>query len=218
MLLKIRKALWGLMLMLGPWGIFVAGIVDSAGVPLPCAVDALLVTYVFKTPGQAWLYVALAVVGSMIGCLVLYLIGYAGGELLLERRMSPEKFQKISRDFDRNAFLTIAVPALLPPPFPFKAFVLAAGAFEIRWTHFLLAVLAGRVVRYTLLAVLTITIGPEVLVLFGGLIRQHPAAAVAVLAALVALGFLVHRLRQNSAKANRASSVALDSAEQSRAD
>jgi membrane protein YqaA with SNARE-associated domain len=217
-LLKIRKALWGLMMMFGPWGIFLAGIVDSAGVPLPCAVDALLVTYVFKSPGRAWLFVTLAVAGSLIGCLILYFIGYAGGEILLERRMSAAKFQKISRDFDRNAFLTVAVPSLLPPPFPFKIFVLAAGAFEVRWTHFLLAVLVGRAVRYTLVAVATITLGPNVLVLLAGLIRQHPATCIAVLVALIALGFLLHRLRQSASRNHVPAAVGLESAEQERGD
>ena len=214
-LLKIRTALWGFMMLLGPWGILLAGVVDSAGVPLPCAVDALLVTYAYKNPGQAWLFVVFSVVGSMIGCMVLYGIGYAGGEIVLERRMSPAKFQKISRDFDRNAFLTIAVPSLLPPPFPFKAFVLAAGAFEIKWTHFLFAVFLGRTVRYSLLAILAVTIGPDVLVLFTGVIRQHPILSVLTLVVLIAIGWLIHRTRQS---ARQTLPAGLESAEQGQTD
>jgi uncharacterized membrane protein YdjX (TVP38/TMEM64 family) len=162
--------------------------------------------------------VVLAICGSMLGCLVLYLIGYAGGEVVLERRMSPEKFHKISRDFDRNAFLTIAVPALLPPPFPFKIFVLAAGAFEISWRHFLLAILVGRAVRYSVLAVLTLTVGPQVLTIFGSLLRQHPLESLGVVVAAVLLALALHRSRLKLPSTQAPAGVSLKPSEQRPAD
>jgi membrane protein YqaA with SNARE-associated domain len=217
-LLKIQKALWGTVLMLGPWGIFLAGLVDGAGVPLLGGVDALMIAFVFKTPSRAWLFVLLAIFGSLLGCLVLYLIGFLGGEMVLERRMSPEKFHKISRDFDNNAFLTLAVPALLPPPFPFKAFVLAAGAFEIKWTHFLSAIFVGRLIRYGALAVLTLTLGPGAVAWFAGLIRRHPLESVIVLAAVVVIAVLVHRSRQKASPVQSSPRVTMESAQEGRAD
>lgn len=174
---------------------------DGAGVPLPGAVDAVLVSYVYMDPRHAWLFVLLGACGSVVGCLVLYLIGVWGGEMVVERRMSPQKFQKIRRDFDRHPFLTLAVPAVLPPPFPFKIMVLAAGAFEMRWTMFVIAILSGRLVRFAALSVLTIEFGPQVVTTFQSVVRDHPFLSLAVVVAAVAVVLIVIRLRRNDSGA-----------------
>jgi membrane protein DedA with SNARE-associated domain len=182
----------------GPWGVFLIAGLDGAGVPVPGAVDFIVASYVYQSPAKAWMYVLLASAGSTLGCLVLYFIGYKGGEVLIERRMSKEKFDKVRADFDRHSFLTVAVPALLPPPFPFKIVVLSAGAFEMKWTHFLGAMFAGRVLRFGALAALTIKFGPDIVTLFRTAIRKHPLEALAVVLAIVAVVLVVRRLRRGS--------------------
>jgi membrane protein YqaA with SNARE-associated domain len=194
-LLKFRNTLWAVLQSLGPWGVFLTAALDGAGVPLPGAVDAVLVTFVYSEPLKAWLFVLLAACGSVLGCMVLYLIGYWGGEVLVERRMSPQKFQKIRRDFERHPFLTLAVPAVLPPPFPFKIVVLAAGAFEMKWKLFVVALFAGRVLRFAALSALTIKFGPQVISIFNSSIRRHPFWALAVAAAAVAVFLLIRHGR-----------------------
>lgn len=209
-LLHYRKVIWGVLQSFGPWGIFLAAAIDGAGIPLPGAVDAILVAYAYQTPWSAWLLVPLATVGSLLGCTVLYLIGYWGGEVLIERRMNPQKFHKISRDFDEHAFLTVAVPAILPPPFPFKVIVLAAGAFEMKWLQFAFAIVVGRLFRYGLLVLLTIKFGPQVVPLFATLVRRHVGLTLVVVLAIIAAALLV--LRWKRVRRNREASAVAEPA------
>ncbi len=93
----------------------------------------------------------MASAGSALGSIVLYGIGYEGGETLLRKRMSAERFARIKQKFDDHEFLALMLPAILPPPSPFKLFVLAAAAFEMNIRRFLLAIFLGRVVRFSIL-------------------------------------------------------------------
>jgi membrane protein YqaA with SNARE-associated domain len=181
---------------LGPWGIFLLAGMDGAGVPLPGALDLVFATYVYQAPARSWMYVAAAAIGSSIGSVVLYWIGYAGGEVLIERRMSPAKFQKIQNDFERHPFVTVALPAMLPPPFPLKVVVLSAGAFEMRWTHFLFAMIIGRLVRFAALAVLTIEFGLGIVTLFRTVVRRHPLITILLVLVIAGVFVLVQRLRR----------------------
>jgi membrane protein YqaA with SNARE-associated domain len=172
-LLKYRALFWTFLQSLGPWGVLLAAGLDGAGVPLPGAVDAVVVAFAYQRPASAWLYVGLAALGSAAGCLVLYLIGYLGGELFIERRMNRVKFDKIRNDFEDHPILTLALPAVLPPPFPFKIFVLSAGAFEMRWTHLLGVIFVARLVRFGILSVLAIRFGPNIVELGNNAIHKH---------------------------------------------
>ncbi len=195
-LLKFRNAIWALVQSMGPWGVFVMALLDGAGMPLPGALDAVVVTYVHLSPAHAWLYVLLASVGSALGCLVLFFIGRAGGEVFIERRMKPEKFQKVRRDFDRHPMLTVALPSMVPPPFPFKIVVLSAGAFGMHWLEFEVALVLGRLVRFGVLALLTVMIGPEVVTLFNSALRRHPLLVLAGLAVAVGIVLLVRQRKR----------------------
>ncbi len=188
------NAIWGLVQSLGPWGVFLMALMDGAGMPVPGALDAVVVSYVYVAPRNAWAYVLLASVGSALGCLVLFFIGRAGGEVLIERRMKPERFDKVRRDFDRHPMLTVVLPSMLPPPFPFKIVVLSAGAFGMRLVEFEAAVLLGRLARFGLLSLLTIRFGPEVIPVFSTGLRRHPLLLLAVVVAVGAVLLLVRRL------------------------
>lgn len=178
--------LWAVLKPLGAWGVFAIAGIDASFLGMP--LDAVVATYVYQNPHRFLLYVIMASAGSAMGSIVLYIIGYKGGEVVLERKMSKTKFDKIRASFDRHEFWALMLPAMMPPPFPFKLFVLAAAAFEMRFTHFLLAIFAGRFVRFTILAVLTINFGPEAINIMRRLFLNHmPLVVGVVLAVIVAL-------------------------------
>lgn len=156
---------------LGPWGVFAIAAVDGSLFGMP--IDAIVAFYVYRDRPHFLFYVVMASAGSALGSLVIYGIGYLGGETVLRKRISEERFRQIHASFEQHEFWAVMFPAMLPPPTPFKLFVLAASAFEMRFTHFVAAVFAGRSVRFLVLAVLTIEFGPGVIHLVGSLAQQH---------------------------------------------
>lgn len=163
--------LWAMLAPLGVWGVFVIAAVDGAALGLP--MDVVVAGYVYKNPSLLLLYVVLAAAGSAVGSSVLYGIGYLGGETFLRKRMSAKRFADIHRSFDRHEFWALMFPAMLPPPTPFKLFVLSAAVFEMNFAHFLVAIFAGRFLRFLLLGLLTIKFGPEFVHLSGRVVTQH---------------------------------------------
>ena len=159
------------MKVLGIWGVFVIAFADSALLGMP--VDFIVATYVYRDRSRMLLYVAMASLGSALGSVPLYIIGYQGGEKILRKRLTEERFQKIHQSFERNEFWALMFPGMLPPPMPFKVFVLAAAVFEMRFRDFLVAIFAGRFVRFLVLSVLVIWFGPQILSHFGGIFKQH---------------------------------------------
>jgi membrane protein YqaA with SNARE-associated domain len=156
---------------LGPWGMFAFAAVDGSFMGMP--LDAIFVGYVYNDRSRFLLYVVLAAAGSALGSIVLYIIGYTGGEVLLRKRLSPQRFEKIHASFERHEFWALMFPAMLPPPTPFKIVVLAAAAFEMNFGHFLLAIFAGRFVRFLIEALLTLYFGPGIVTLTGSLFAHH---------------------------------------------
>jgi len=193
-LTRYTAFLWALLKPLGVWGVFVIAALDGAALGLP--MDAVIAGYVYQDKARFLLYVALASAGSAVGSSVLYLVGYLGGETLLRKRMSVERFDKIHRSFDQHEFWALMFPAMLPPPTPFKLFVLSAAAFEMNFGHFLLAVFAGRFVRFLLLALLTIEFGPEFVDFVGKVIGHHFWWVMSVLAAAVAAWLILRSGRK----------------------
>ena len=193
-LARYTAFLWALLKPLGVWGVFVIAALDGAALGLP--LDAVIAGYVYQDRGRFLLYVLLASAGSAVGSSVLYLVGYLGGETLLRKRMSAERFEKIHRSFDRHEFWALMFPAMLPPPTPFKLFVLSAAAFEMNFGHFLLAVFAGRFVRFLLLALLTIEFGPQFVDLAGRVIGHHFWWVMIVMAACFAAWMALRKRRR----------------------
>jgi len=184
--LKYSAWLKKVLLPLGPWGVLIIAVLDSVGVGIP--IDPVVATFVFLKPHLFWLYTLIASAGSALGCMVLYGIGYKGGEALLEKRMPKARFEKIKKSFENHEFLALMFPAMLPPPTPYKLIVLSAAAFEMDWHKFLLAIFLGRVARFTILSVLVMTFGPEVVSFVTTLFTHHLRATllgVGVLALIV---------------------------------
>jgi membrane protein YqaA with SNARE-associated domain len=174
---------------LGSWAVFAIAGIDSAffGIPL----DPVVATYVYQKPQRFLLYVLMAAAGSASGSILLYIIGYKGGEALLMKRIPRAKFQQIRKSFDRHEFWTVMFPSMVPPPFPFKLFVLSAAAFEMNFVHFLLAIFVGRFVRFLILAFLVLKFGPVVVNTAALLVHKHMLAIVIALAVAVAAWVLL---------------------------
>ena len=156
--------------------------IDSAAIPMP--LDALMAGYVFSNPGHAWIYAMAGAAGSALGSLVPYYLGRAGGELFLLKHIDEAKLKRIRDRFERQEFLALMVPAILPPPTPFKLFVFAAGVFEMRLYQFLLAIAGGRLIRFGILSVLTVAFGPQIVNQTKSLLHNHPSLAVLLLLGL----------------------------------
>lgn len=170
-LARYTAYLWALLKPLGAWGVFAIAGLDGSLFGMP--VDAVVATYVYQNRGLLLLYVLMAASGSAIGSIVIYLIGYKGGEELLRKRIPADKFEKIHGAFEKHPFWGLMLPAMLPPPTPFKLFVLAAAASEMKFTHFLAAIFAGRFLRFLLLGILTIKFGPDIVRMSGTLFKAH---------------------------------------------
>ena len=180
-----------LLVPLGIWGPFVVAFADSALLGMP--VDAVVAAYVYHDRRHFLLYVLLASLGSAVGSIPLYILGYLGGEKVLRKRISEERFQKIHASFERHEFWALMFPGMLPPPTPFKVFVLGAAVFEMRFRDFLAAVFAGRCVRFMVLSLLTLWFGPEIVELTGKVFRHHFYWVLGVIVAGVIVWLVVRR-------------------------
>ncbi len=168
---------------LGIAATFVVSAFDSSFIPVP--IDAFLAVYIWADKHHFWLYPVLAAAGSAVGGLVPYWIGRAGGEIFLLKRIDRNKFDKLRERFERQEFLAVLIPSMLPPPTPWKLFVFSAGVFEMRVVLFMLAVFLGRLVRWMALSVLIIRFGPGAV----DLVAHHAKGAVLAILALAILGF-----------------------------
>ena len=185
--------IWGLLHHLGIWGVFVIAFFDSALLGMP--VDAIVATYVYKDHKRLLFYVLMAAIGSALGSIPLYIIGYLGGEKVLRKRISEERFLRIHRSFEQHEFWALMFPAMLPPPMPFKIFVLGAAIFEMSFRDFLAAIFAGRCVRFLTLSLLALWLGPHIVDLIGTLLRRPILWVVIALVILAALGWVLRKKR-----------------------
>jgi membrane protein YqaA with SNARE-associated domain len=190
--------LWALLKPLGAWGVFLVAAIDGSSISLP--VDAIVVGYVYTDRPRFLLYVLMASAGSTLGSMAVYAIGYAGGEEVLRKRISPERFQKIHNAFDQHPFWSLMFPAMLPPPTPFKLFALAAAVSEMKFSHYLLAIFSGRFVRFLLLGLLTLKFGPDVVHLLGELVRRHAYWALLVIAVGLGAWLVIRKARGTSSQ------------------
>ena len=180
----------------GIWGVAAVAVLDSSSIPVP--MDAILAVFIWNDKPHFWAYCLIAAAGSALGGLLPYGLGRAGGELFLLKRVNRAKFDVMRARFERQEFLAVMIPSMLPPPAPWKVFIFAAGVFEMRVPQFLVAVLMGRMLRWLLLSLLVIKLGPGAV----DIVAKHALAVVLVVGALAVLGFLwwwVRRKRSGDA-------------------
>ena len=131
-------------LALGGPGLFLVAFLDSSFLPLPGITDVLLVVTVTRHPAAMLWYVAMTVAGSVAGCLALHYLGRKGGEALVRKRFTGEKIERAMAALQRNGVMAVLVPCLLPPPAPFKIFILLAGVAGISAARLATAIAIGR--------------------------------------------------------------------------
>ena len=177
-----------LALALGAPGLFLVAFFDSSFLPLPGIADVLLIVTVTRTPAAMIWYVAITVAGSVAGCLVLHYLGRKGGEALVRKRFTSEKTEKATTALRRHGVMAVLVPCLLPPPFPFKIFVLLAGVIGISAARLAIAIAVGRGVRYLALGLLAVKYGGRAV----AYMREHGAVVSLVVAGVLAAAFLAY--------------------------
>ena len=182
------------------------GALDSSLLSLPEINDYLVVGRCYKYPSAVFYFPLFAAAGSVLGCWLLYSIMRRGGQALLRKRFKPESIQRVERAYARFGFLAIAIPAILPPPLPFKIFVATAGTLEYPRWKFLTTIMLARSFRYYVEGILAVFYGRRVLLFMkdNGLVIISIVAAIAVVGLLVYVG--INRWR--SIAARRAASAA----------
>ena len=171
----------GLALTLGAPGLYLVAFLDSSFLSLPEITDLLVVWMVTRHPARVIVYVLAATIGSLTGCLVMYFIGRKGGEALVRKRFAPASVERTMAAFERHGVLVVLIPAILPPPAPFKIFVLLSGLAGITPAKFVTAIVIGRGLRYLVLGLLAVEYGDQAL----AYVERHGFAV-----AVVAIGLL----------------------------
>jgi membrane protein YqaA with SNARE-associated domain len=173
---------------LGAPGLFMISFLDSSVLTFPVINDLLLIELSMQRPARMALYASMAMIGSTLGCVLLYFLAKKGGEAVFHRRAGPGG-ERIKRWVEKNGFGGMLVAALLPPPTPFKFFVLAAGVFEVPLAIFASAIGLARALRYFTIGYLAVRYGSQALPFLG----QHKLWVAAVVVVLVAVSYGLSR-------------------------
>ena len=174
---------------LGPWGVFLIALADSAFIPMPQGVDALLLAQAIATPDHAYLAAGLGCMGSVIGSAVLYSLARRAGQAMLRKRISEHGIQRLSDLVGQWGAAALIPVSMVPLPLPMKPVVLAAGIFQMPLGWFCLAVGFSRVVRYFGVVYLGIRYGDRAM----ELAADHLYIVVVLCVVLVALFVAIHR-------------------------
>ena len=170
---------------LGIWGIGVLALIDTSSIPVP--IDALVIDFVIHDHARFALYCLMAALGSALGALVPYYIGRAGGELFLLKRINRQRYEQLRDRFEKQEFLAIMIPSMMPPPMPVKLVEFAAGVFDMKALSFFFAVFLGKFIRFMTWSLLVIFYGPTIVETVVGTVRAHHTIVLTLGGALIAL-------------------------------
>lgn len=179
----------------GPFGLFAIALLDSALIPLPGGPDVVMVLLTIQNPAWMPVYAAAATLGSVAGCVILYYISRKAGRRALER-FSASKQARVKELIDRYDVLSVLLASILPPPFPFKLFVITSGVFRLNVVRFAIAITFGRAIRFLLEGYLAVRYGDRADVLF----KQYFPWIGLGLAALIVLIFVGRKLWRKKRK------------------
>jgi membrane protein YqaA with SNARE-associated domain len=168
----------------------VIGALDSSLLSLPEINDYLVVGRCFKDHHAVWYFPLFAATGSVLGCLLLYTIVRRGGQAVLRKRFPLQSIKRVERAYERFGFLAIGIPAILPPPLPFKIFVATAGALEYPRWKFLLTVMIARSLRYYVEGILAVYYGRRVLLFM----KDNGLVIISIVATALLIGLLIYFL------------------------
>ena len=187
---RIVGRIRALAMALGAPGLFLVAFLDSTFLPLPGATDLLLIIMTTRHKEFVAWYILAAIGGSLAGCLVMYAIGKKGGEVLVRKRFTGEKIERAMASLQRHGIIAVLVPSLLPPPAPFKIFVLLAGVVGISATRFATAIAIGRAIRYVALGYLAVRYGGRA----SAYVAEHGTQASLALVGVLVAGFAGYML------------------------
>lgn len=165
----------------GAFGLFVVALLDSTFVPLPSSADALMLVLSTAHPSWMLLYAFMATAGSALGCWILYLISRRAGARALNR-FSARRQARVKHLIERYDMIAVLVATLLPPPFPFKLFVVTAGVFRFSLLRFMIAIVAGRAFRFLLEGYFAVRYGAEAK---GILAKYYPWIGIGLVAVII---------------------------------
>jgi len=187
----------GALMAYGPWGVCVLAVIDSVGIPLPAAIDALLIGVAAssaQSPQTAYFTALLAMLGSLGGNIALFHAARHGRKMMQKTEPVPGKRRRFEQWFHKYGLLTVFIPGIIPlVPLPLKVFVISAGALHTPFVRFLLVILAARAIRYFGLAYLGLQLGLDAQ---GFLIRNGWRLAGAALAMALALVLLMRKVER----------------------
>ena len=178
----------GLPLYFAAPAMIIIGALDSSLLSLPEINDYLVVGRCYKYPTAAFYFPLFAAAGSVIGCNILYTIVRRGGQAVLRRRFKLQSIKRVERAYERFGFLAIGIPAILPPPLPFKIFVATAGALEYPRWKFLLTVMIARSFRYYVEGILAVFYGKRVLLF----LKDNGLVIISIVGCVVLLGAILY--------------------------
>jgi membrane protein YqaA with SNARE-associated domain len=178
-------SVWTWLRHLGGVGLILLGLADNSVVPLPGSMDILTILLAARHSNLWWYYAFMATVGAVIGGYITYGLARKGGKEAFERKLSKRTAAKVFKRFERWGFFAVAVPALLPPPFPIVPFLLAAGALQYSRKKFVAALALGRGIRFTILAGLGVIYGRHIVRFFS---RYYKPALFTLIGLAVAAG------------------------------
>jgi membrane protein YqaA with SNARE-associated domain len=174
----------------GGLGLFLVAFLDSSVLTFPVINDLLVVQLSIQNPARMPYYALMATLGSVTGCILLYYLAEKGGEVYFRRHAGHRRAERIRGWLERNGFLSVLVAALLPPPTPFKFFVLAAGVFEVPLRTFTLALLLARSFRYFGEGFLAVQYGPAA----AHFLQEHKVESALIAVGTALLFYLLGRL------------------------
>jgi membrane protein YqaA with SNARE-associated domain len=180
----------------GAFGLFAVALLDSTFVPLPSSVDALMILLSTTNPSWMVFYAFMATSGSALGCLILYLVSRRAGARALQK-FSERKQARVKNLIERYDAVAVLVATLLPPPFPFKLFVVTAGVFRFSLLRFMLAIVVGRAFRFLLIGYFAMRYGAEAKEI---LLKYYPWIGLGLVAAIVIFVVIKQRLKRTLEK------------------
>jgi membrane protein YqaA with SNARE-associated domain len=188
---QVRLPIWlqHFVAVMGGGGIFAVAFLDSSVLSFPLITDALVMKMCIDRPGRMVYYAAMATLGSLLGCIWIYWLAKKGGEVYFHRHGGRYAL-KAKRWVERNAFLSLFLAAILPPPMQFKVFVLAEGVFQVPLKKFALALVLGRGVRYLAEGIFAVRYGQGALLF----LVSHAGAFIMIVILLLLLVYLANRL------------------------
>ncbi len=178
----------GMPLYMAAPAMIIIGALDSSLLSLPEINDYLVVGRCYKYPTAAFYFPLFAAAGSVIGCNLLYTIVRRGGQAVLRKRFKLQSIKRVERAYERFGFLAIGIPAILPPPLPFKIFVATAGALEYPRWKFLLTVMIARSFRYYVEGILAVFYGQRVLLF----LKDNGLVILSIVGSLVLIGVIIY--------------------------